>query len=256
MFNSKHLCKILIIRFFSIILIICVCSNLLNGQHLNFKNFSIDDGLQSSLVFASQEDDNGYIWFATEKGISRYDGISFEYFNEKDGLTENSFYQIIKDSNNTIWFVSNNFKVFYFKNQRFNRLETKEKICWIDIDKENKTWFLTRDGNLFLLNSNLKIDKYFTLEINNFTIYYSFKCLNYNEFIFSNQNEVFSINKNKKRIKHNIKVSVVNNHIVSRFFYKEDSTVLITCSKGIYSLKNSILNFEYSLSSNQVYCFY
>ena len=43
---------------------------------MRFDRLTIDDGLSQSSVMAIAQDDAGFIWFATESGLDRYDGHS------------------------------------------------------------------------------------------------------------------------------------------------------------------------------------
>ena len=55
-----------------------------------YEHFGVDDGLPSSEVFDLYQDRLGYMWFATDKGMSRYNGYEFENFTTKDGLPGNT----------------------------------------------------------------------------------------------------------------------------------------------------------------------
>ncbi|MFZ4796461.1 MAG: sensor histidine kinase [Bacteroidia bacterium] len=227
-------------------------------QHFNFKNISINEGLQSSLVYGQQEDLNGYLWFATDKGLSQFDGLNFKLLNKNDGLSEIGVFQIAKDSKNLVWFVSTNFKLFFFENNELKAVETKEKICWIDIDIEGKPWFLSRSGAFFFINSNSKLVKVFDpAEIG--VTYYNLKSLGNNEFFLSNDNEVFIVTNNKSKIKINLPISVNKNHIVSRCFLKRDGNLLISNHEGIYEFnrkKSKPLSLLFKINQNQIFCFY
>ncbi|MCF8428871.1 MAG: histidine kinase [Bacteroidia bacterium] len=249
--KSKLNIKCLFIGLYAILLF----PNYSFSQHYNFKNVSINEGLQSSFVYAMQEDNQGFIWFATEKGVSRYDGITFEYFGEKNGLTESGFYQILIDKNNVIWLVSKNFKVFYFSNNKFFQLNFNEKVCWIDIDKNNKKWFLTRNGGLYFLNAKSNIVKHYSFPIDS-SVFYSFKNIGNNNFIVSNDVNAFILKENLQPQKINIPVSVLKNNIITRFFQKQDRSLLISNANGVFSLKNNKLALIFPLKDNQVYSFY
>jgi ligand-binding sensor domain-containing protein/serine phosphatase RsbU (regulator of sigma subunit) len=74
------------------------------AQQMNFKNFSIEDGLPQSQIIDICQDNTGVIWFATNGGgVSRYNGNKFLNYNTKDGLRNNRVYDIFQDSKNTIW---------------------------------------------------------------------------------------------------------------------------------------------------------
>lgn len=56
-----------------------------NAQNI-VKHFTIEDGLPSNEVHFVHQDDNGYYWFCTDRGISRYNGYEFRNFTIAEGL--------------------------------------------------------------------------------------------------------------------------------------------------------------------------
>lgn len=67
--------------FFTLLFLMCACYSLF-GQRIRFYNSN--DGLSSSLVRNIESDANGYIWVATDNGLSRYDGFGFVPFRHSD----------------------------------------------------------------------------------------------------------------------------------------------------------------------------
>ena len=57
-----------------------------NFHPQSFNNIGLESGLSNLSVSSFCEDDLGYIWVGTSRGIDRFDGNSFEhfFFNEKD----------------------------------------------------------------------------------------------------------------------------------------------------------------------------
>ncbi|MEO8151254.1 MAG: two-component regulator propeller domain-containing protein [Bacteroidia bacterium] len=47
----------------------------------------------------------GYIWIATSKGVSRFDGNRFENFTVENGLPDNEVLRICEDAHSRIWFA-------------------------------------------------------------------------------------------------------------------------------------------------------
>jgi ligand-binding sensor domain-containing protein len=45
-------------------------------------SFSVEDGLAAREVTSAIEDKDGFIWFGTTNGLSRYDGNSFKTFKD------------------------------------------------------------------------------------------------------------------------------------------------------------------------------
>ncbi len=50
------------------------------GQQYAFDRLTVDDGLSQNTVRCILQDRNGFMWFATEDGLNKYDGYSFTVF--------------------------------------------------------------------------------------------------------------------------------------------------------------------------------
>lgn len=86
------------------------------GNDPYFKNFTALDGLSSSEVYDITQDNMGYLWFATDRGLTRYDGTTFKRYTTSDGLLDNVIYNFFEMDDGTIWCSTSNHKLFYFKN--------------------------------------------------------------------------------------------------------------------------------------------
>lgn len=53
-----------------------------------FRNLRVEDGLVQSTVRAISQDKDGFIYFGTESGLSRWDGINFTNYQYNDGLSD------------------------------------------------------------------------------------------------------------------------------------------------------------------------
>lgn len=51
-----------------------------DGHDLSFTRLSTDDGLSQAKASYVVQDDQGFMWFATQDGLNRYDGYSFKLF--------------------------------------------------------------------------------------------------------------------------------------------------------------------------------
>jgi len=76
------------------------------GQELSYKQFTVKDGLPGSIVYHAIQDNNGFIWFATNQGVSRFDGRTFRNFSKADGLPDNEILKLYLDKYNNVWFIS------------------------------------------------------------------------------------------------------------------------------------------------------
>ncbi len=68
-----------------------------NGQQAMMQTFGLSDGLPQSQVNALCEDDLGYLWIATNGGLSQFDGGTFRNFTERDGLKSTAVLCLVKD---------------------------------------------------------------------------------------------------------------------------------------------------------------
>ncbi|MDO6435166.1 histidine kinase [Flavitalea sp. BT771] len=75
-------------------------------QELSYRQFTVKDGLPGSIVYHSLQDRNGFIWFATNQGVSRFDGRTFRNFTKEDGLPDNDIVKLYLDRHNNVWFIS------------------------------------------------------------------------------------------------------------------------------------------------------
>ena len=68
-----------------------------------YYHYTSSDGLASSTVYEIIQDKDGFIWFATANGISRFDGKRFTTFRTKDGLSSNSIISIVEGMKGEIY---------------------------------------------------------------------------------------------------------------------------------------------------------
>ena len=52
------------------------------------------------------QDKEGFIWIATEAGLSRFDGQRFTNFSTRDGLPRNDVFRLDEDTKGRIWIYS------------------------------------------------------------------------------------------------------------------------------------------------------
>lgn len=75
----------------------------ISAQSYPVKHFSTNDGLVSNIVYDAIQDDQGFMWFATNIGVSRFDGKDWRNFTINDGLGDNEILKIKKDTKGRLW---------------------------------------------------------------------------------------------------------------------------------------------------------
>ncbi len=104
---------------FRIIFSILIVNNPTLAQEYVFENYTTEQGLPSNQVYDIYQDDNGYLWFATDRGIARFDGSKFEAFDKSDGLTDNTVFKFYPQSDGTVWCSTFNNRLFFFNTEHY-----------------------------------------------------------------------------------------------------------------------------------------
>ncbi len=90
------------------ILLLVLCYSSLfgsaNEKELNFINISSKQGLSSNTVNAILKDRYGFLWFATDDGLNKFDGKNFTiYRNNTSGLISKEILDLYEDTKGNLW---------------------------------------------------------------------------------------------------------------------------------------------------------
>lgn len=84
-----------------------VAVNCVFAQDYIFRQLRIEDGLSQSTIFASLQDKEGFMWFATRSGLNRFDGYKFNvYYNDpKDytSISDDGTNSLYVDKSGVLW---------------------------------------------------------------------------------------------------------------------------------------------------------
>jgi ligand-binding sensor domain-containing protein/signal transduction histidine kinase len=146
MFRNKHYAAFIILP----ILYCTLLPNISLAQSLPFTHYSVKDGLVSAGVTGIFQDSGGFLWVATQHGLSRFNGVNFENMSIKDGLVGDYITDICEDGDGNIWVVSKA-GAGYFRSGNFKSYKTEEylkgkNILSVAADKDGKVWFGTDEG--------------------------------------------------------------------------------------------------------------
>ena len=222
------------------------------AQSYHFKQYTVEDGLPSSEIYSVFQDYKGYMWFATDAGVSRFNGYEFENFDSSEGLADNTIFLITEDKENRIWFGSFSCRLSYFENGRIYQYQFNDKLkdhisgkhllTSFSIDDEMNVWMGFNEAGL------LKIDKHGTITnfkknntAHNFlNIIQKSECLIYGMYFNQKKNKealhLNFTNSNGVKIKHSIKTNINNltnkNHLSVQF--SGDTTIFQPVHGEIY----------------------
>ena len=121
------------------------------AQQYTFRNYSVDEGLAQSQVYAMCEDNNGNIWFGTRGGgLSRFDGIDFTNYTTQEGLPSNYIRCLLKDGAGNLWIGTDN-GLSVYNGKKFTTFTSVLGIRSIAIndlvqDSKGVIWIATQQG--------------------------------------------------------------------------------------------------------------
>ena len=153
------------------------------SQRKLIRNYTVVDGLPSNLIYNIVQDKQGYIWIATDNGLSRFDGQIFTSYNTSNGLPDNDILGIFTDENNHIWLNCFNKNLCYIDNDKIYTRENDSNLAKLHFDSystfvtelKHKNIISDRGtGQNYEVNANTKINKikesHTYLGLNNFYI--------------------------------------------------------------------------------------
>ncbi|MBU2018844.1 MAG: hypothetical protein KJ941_04280, partial [Bacteroidetes bacterium] len=75
---------------------------------------NITSGIPSLEVYDIYQDANGYMWFSSDRGISRYNGKKFINYTIDDEKQYTSILNIIPQNDTTVWCVGGKTRLYTF----------------------------------------------------------------------------------------------------------------------------------------------
>jgi ligand-binding sensor domain-containing protein len=150
------------------ILAACSVSNAF-GQGLMIRNYNVKDGLANATVYGAVQDKEGFIWFATPTGVSKFDGKRFRNYSKKDGLTDNDVVKLYADSKGRVWFFTLNGLLSFYKKYTIHTAANDSSLAidprgqylqYMFEGGAHNTWFLNTDNRVILYNDKESEYKY------------------------------------------------------------------------------------------------
>jgi len=129
------------------------------SQQSAYVQYDTRDGLAQSQVRAIMQDSQGYLWFGTVGGLSRFDGYDFLNFSTEDGLPANQINCLLQ-GRNSLWigstgnlckrtgtgFITIPLPDKYSRSKIFDMAEDGKGNLWVALAGEG---LLKYDGNSF-----------------------------------------------------------------------------------------------------------
>lgn len=163
-------------KIFIIISLLVNVVNPLNAQEkaIRFQHITTEDGLAQNMVDCILQDSQGFMWFGTWNGLSRYDGYKIEIFNSEDGnshslknnfiyaLREDQFGNILIGTKEGLYVYLYNKNEFKFIGDLIENPDALEGTISVISPLENNTFWVGTDKgvvHLRMLDSEGKMEE-------------------------------------------------------------------------------------------------
>ena len=158
---------------FNIVLLclILLMANQSSARSLHLSTFNSQQGLSQNSITCSITDQQGFLWFATQGGLNRFDGYEFKRFkanSDDKSISGNWITGCVRDSKNQLWFST--------ASKGLNRLNPKTGLFEVfsthhnESLSEDKIWSmaLAKDDVMWLGHEHGKLTR-FDVSNNSFT---------------------------------------------------------------------------------------
>ncbi len=142
-----------------------------NAPEMIFSHLGADQGLNHGSITAIAQDSRGFLWFASEDGLDRYDGYEFKQYvhnrNAKNSLPNNWISALTTDKQGVLWIGSDGGGVVRRdeSTDAFQALQSDnspaapgDKIRAMYTDQSGRVWIGTKDAGVIVHESGQKAD--------------------------------------------------------------------------------------------------
>jgi hypothetical protein len=133
-----------------LVVLLCITGNVLCAQQPYFLSVNRQNGMPSDVVYDVHQDRQGFMWFATEAGLCRYNGVDFVSFRvDKQSSVSGSC--IKEDRYGRIWYENFDGFLYYVDSGKLKYFKAHASYFF--------TPFSISDSFLFACNKN-SVDVY------------------------------------------------------------------------------------------------
>jgi ligand-binding sensor domain-containing protein len=126
------------------------------AQQFPIQRIGVEEGLGHSITYRTYQSSNGYLWFSTDNGLTRFDGETFRNFTTQDGLLSNFVFDL-EEWNNELYISTFGGGIMVYDGSRFRRLLADSTIVQHPIILEvfnNELWIVDRFKQLYQYSQN------------------------------------------------------------------------------------------------------
>lgn len=137
---------------------------------VTYTQIGVEEGLAGAAVYCAFQDRDGYIWFGTETGVSRYNGKRFENFSTSDGMADNEIFKIVQDGQGRIWFSAFNGQLSYYLKGKFYNATNDPALANVNVTSHFNDLLVDDAGTIWL---STILDGVISIGLSGEVIYYT-----------------------------------------------------------------------------------
>lgn len=140
--------------FISTILCLSIFSFSADSQTYPFRNYGSGSNIPDGFIYTINQDQNGYLWVGTRKGISKFDGFEFHNVVFPDSADGRYPTCCIRDNRDRLWFGCSDGTIFFTEENRLRQLsvENSRSISTIIIAPDSGIWAIPQADAIFRIN--------------------------------------------------------------------------------------------------------
>jgi hypothetical protein len=140
------------IRFYVFVVLSVLVSGVVAAQEFSYSHYNRKDGIAGAIVYCAAEDKDGFLWFGTENGVSRFDGTHFKNFTTANGLPDNEILKIFIDSRNRVWMLPYRNAICYYQKGQLHNAENDPLLRRLTFNHEIHSINEDKFGNIILVD--------------------------------------------------------------------------------------------------------
>jgi len=133
-----------------------------SNKQVAFRELTVEQGLSQNSVVSIAQDSTGFMWFATQDGLNKYDGRNFTHYDiQFEDVTRPTYSKLGKiyvTKNNEMWIISNSGKLEKYnqENDVFQLIENVKNVSELIQDGASNYYLGTYGNGIFKIDSKTK----------------------------------------------------------------------------------------------------
>jgi len=145
---------------FVLIFTLCALTKSWGINDFQYRHIGMEDGLAANTVRHIAQDKYGYIWFGTDNGLCRYDGIKVQPYRIAENKSNQYISALLPTDEGILVGTEKGVFLFRFDTEQYERLPLSihSAVTSLSFDKEDNLWISTNAQGIwcYTMNSNKK----------------------------------------------------------------------------------------------------